>query len=78
MVDQVALQCPTCGGNLSMTAKGLTCPHCDTPRKVVVRRCIFGFRVQSAENIVLPVPFLTRLQCAELLKGGVQILLLIS
>lgn len=73
MVDQVALQCPSCGGSLSMTSKGLTCPHCETPRKIVVQRCLFGFQVKSAENIVLSIPFLTRSQCAELLHQGIAI-----
>lgn len=45
------LKCEVCGGALSFGPKGLTCPRCDTPKEMVVKRAIFGFKLVSAKNV---------------------------
>lgn len=72
-MDTVELKCNTCGGNLVITSKGLTCPNCDVEKSLVVKKTLFGFKVIESTNVLLPIPFVTLAQCDELRKAGVEI-----
>lgn len=67
------LRCDICGGALSFGPKGLTCPKCDTPKEMVVKRAIFGFKLVSAKNVFTNKSIFSAGELEELHKKGVTI-----
>lgn len=72
--DGIELKCNSCGGNLIMSDKGLSCPNCDKEKKLVVRRNWYGcFDIIEAKNVFATTKVITAKQCEELSKLGVDV-----
>lgn len=72
--DCVELKCNSCGGNLIMSDKGLSCPNCDKEKKLVVKRNWYGcFDILEAKNVFASTKVITAKQMEELSKQGVDV-----